>query len=79
MSTVGRSPKDHDPGPLTDLRTVVIALIALVVAAGTALGTGAVTAATGVDVLTVLAAALGAGGTTMAVMAVALHSLISKE
>jgi hypothetical protein len=79
MSTVrpSRAPS-HDPGPFTDVRTVIIVLIALALSLGAGLTTAAVMTTAGAGQAAVIIGALSATGSAMAVMVALLHRLIGK-
>jgi hypothetical protein len=72
-------PQSHAHEPFTDLRAVVIVLMAFILAVCTGLGASALTIAAGASVALSVAAALGSGGTAMVVMVAALHDLIAKR
>ena len=79
MSTVRPSRTSrHDPGPFTDVRTIVIVLLALALSVGAGLTAAAVMTATGTGPVVAAAAGLSATGSTMAAMTALLHRLIAK-
>ena len=60
------------------IRVVTSTLIAVVLAIGVAIGTGAMTAGTGSEALVVVASAFGAGGTTLITTVATLRELMAR-